>query len=115
MEPHQEAKLDAILKGLSRLEPQVAESRSDVRFLRSEIVRVQVQQAKESERLNGLEDDFNGLGAKVREHVKDKDVHAPKEDAWSGATVRWKFVGAVAAAVSGLLILAGMIATYTPK
>jgi len=114
MEPHQEAKLDRILEVVSELKPQVADTKSDVRYLRSEMKKAEVGLARHDERIGDLSGDVGAIGKKIRIHIDDKDVHGPKEDIWAGATVRWRFIGAVSGAIVGMLALASVIATYAP-
>lgn len=90
MEPHQEKKLDDILAGLNQLIPQVADTKSDVRYLRSEVQEIRVLDGQQNTRLDNLEGDLDAVGKKIRKHFADTLIHAGQR--WHDIREHWKFI-----------------------
>lgn len=112
MNDRQEKKVDDLLKGLHELIPQVADNKAGVNYLRSSTKRLEVDQGRHEERMENSECDLDSLGKKVREHIGQASIHEPipAKDAFTNATVRWKFIAAVGAGLTAFIGLAGFIA-----
>lgn len=110
MNDRQEAKLDKAIGMMHEMLPQVADTKSDVRFLRSENMKVQKQQERHDERIDSLGGDVNALGAKVRDHVGKTSLHRSATDVFKDSTVRWTWIAKVAGAFTALFVLIGVLA-----
>ena len=110
MEPHQEKKLDDLLAGMNQLIPQVSRTQSDVNYLRSSTKRLEIQGARHDERMGNIEGDVDAIGGKVRDHIGQAGLHKTATDTFTDATVRWKFVGTVAAGI--VAVIAAIVGIY---
>ena len=120
MNPQQEGKLDALLAGMNQLIPQVADAKQDISGLQDDVGEIKLGAARQDERMNGLNKHLDAVGSKVRTHVENGQIHSlpsgskPRDHGFKDATARWKFVGAVAAAVIAVAAAVAALAQLVP-
>ena len=93
MDTNQERILTDCLAAINRMEPQIVETRSDVRFLRSEVVKIREKNVAQDCDIERIDSDLDSLGSKVRTHIADTIVHAGQQ--WHSIREHWKFIGIV--------------------
>ncbi len=110
----QSTKMDGLLAGLNQLVPQVSDNKSSIRFLRSQDSAKGEKLARHDERISNLVGDVDSIGSGVRKHVGNSSLHRSAADAFTDGTVRWKFVGAVTAAIGSIVALVILFAKFYP-
>ncbi len=111
MNERQESKLDDVLKGLAGLVPQMADAKSDIRYLRYEVGKIHVLDGQQSEQIKTVAGDVNSLGTKVRSHILNMAIHRNPNDAFTDASIRWVFLAKIA---TGITAFVGLV-TYLAK
>jgi len=113
-------KQDEILAALNQLIPQVKTANTGIAKTQTEVTNIRIEFARYQEKHENLKGHIEGIGAKLRTHIDDAAKHSPvflnqpppaaPPDPWSGATVRWRFLGAVTLGLTALIGLAGLVA-----
>jgi len=106
----QNAKMDGLIAGINQLVPQVSDSKSDIRYLRSAVKKNEVGLARLEEKQGNMSEDIDNIGKKQRKHEGDISIHRNPGDAFTDATLRWGFLAKVAAGITAFTGLVTVLA-----